>query len=91
MIDCLVEYVNDPISVDQEYPDEHSFSIYMHEKLVQEGHDARVFRFAPSENIQGGHSKPRNFEYWQVGCFGITTPCTKAKKKHIQKQQFTHK
>ena len=82
---------NDPISVDQEYPDEHSSSMYMYEKLVQEGHDARIFRFAPSENIQGGHSKPRNFEYWQVGCLGITTPCTKVKNKHIQKQQLTHK
>ena len=79
MIDCLVEYVNDPISVDQGNPDEHSSSLYMYEKLVQEGHDARVFRFAPSGNNQGGHRPPDNFEYWQIGCLGITTPCTKVR------------
>ena len=41
---------------------------------MAEGHDARLFRFSKpaDETINGGHSDPKNKEYWQVGCMGIT-------------------
>ena len=50
------------------------FNIARYDKLVAEGHDARLFRFSKpdDETINGGHSDPKNKEYWQVGCMGIT-------------------
>ena len=50
----------------------------MYETLLSEGHDARLFRFSPSddETISGGHLDPKNKEFWQVGCLGITAPCS---------------
>ena len=50
------------------------FNISRYDKLVAEGHDARLFRFSKpdDETINGGHSDPKNKEYWQVGCMGIT-------------------
>ena len=77
MVGCMVEYVNDPISSDQRDPDNLSSSKYMYEKLMQEGHDARMFRFAPSGQNEGGHRPPENAEYWQIGCLGITSSCSK--------------
>ena len=78
MYHFLAEYVNDPISVDQADPDTYSSSTYMYLKLLDEGHDARLFRFSPSADgtIPGGHKNPQNSQYWQVGCLGITPACS---------------
>ena len=46
------------------------------------GHDPRVFRFSPDENIKGGHSPPQNHQYWEVGCLGIAPACSKVKIKN---------
>ena len=56
-------------------PDEHSSSMYMYEKLMEEGHDARLFRFSAAQN-GGGHRPPENAEYWTIGCLGITEACS---------------
>ena len=53
----------------------------MYEKMTEEGHDPRVFRFSPDENIKGGHSPPQNHQYWQVGCLGIAPACSKVRKR----------
>ena len=44
----------------------------MYDKLIQEGHDARLLRFSPNDDIPGNHQDPKNAEYWKVGCLGIT-------------------
>ena len=46
----------------------------MYDRLVTEGHDARLLRFSPSADgtIPGSHKNPKNDEYWKVGCLGIT-------------------
>ena len=76
MIDCLADYTNDYIANDR---NDASLSTAenMYNKLISEGHDARLLRFAPSEDgtITGGHQNPKNSVYWQVGCLGITEPC----------------
>jgi len=78
MVDCLAVYDNDNIAVED--PDTSNSATYMYDKLVAEGHDARLFRFSAPEDgtINGGHSDPKNKEYWQVGCMGITAPCSDA-------------
>lgn len=80
MIDCVVEYTNDGISVDVRGGTGTSSAVYMYEALVNEGHDARLLRFDPSDDdtIPGGHKNPQNTPYWQVGCWGITSPCSDA-------------
>ena len=72
MVDCLAVYDNDGIAVTD--PDTSNSATYMYDKLVAEGHDARLFRFSQSEDgtIPGEHQDPKNKEYWQVGCMGIT-------------------
>ena len=50
----------------------------MYDRLVQEGHDARLLRFSPNGDIPGSHQDPKNAQYWKVGCLGIT----EGKKKH---------
>ena len=78
MISCIHEYTNDPVSVDPANPDEHSSSLYMYEKMMAEGHDPRMFRFSPeTSGHNGGHSPPQNYEYWRVGCLGVTPSCSK--------------
>merc|ERR1712165_680267 len=48
-----------------------------YERSVQEGHDARLFRFTPTDDtVSGSHQDPKNLEYWKVGCLGLTEPCT---------------
>merc|ERR1719273_2368337 len=78
MIDCVAEYTNDGISVDKET--DTSSAVYMYEALMNEGHDGQLLRFSPSEDgtIPGGHQNPKNVYYWQVGCWGITSPCDEA-------------
>ena len=51
----------------------------LYNALMDEGHDARLFRFGPSddETIPGGHQNLKNVEYWKVGCLGITSSCSK--------------
>ena len=46
----------------------------MYDRLVQEGHDARLLRFSSSDDgtVPGSHQNPKNAEYWKVGCLGIT-------------------
>ena len=67
----------------------------MYETLLSEGHDARLFRFSPSddETISGGHLDPKNKEFWQVGCLGITAPCSEVInhdfKKYTNMKAFT--
>ena len=75
-IDCLAVYDNDKIAVDD--PEETNTATNMYETLLSEGHDARLFRFSPSddETIPGGHTDPKNKEFWHVGCLGITAQCS---------------
>jgi len=79
MVDCVAEYTNDYISVAKEDPSE-STAENMYERLVDEGHDARLLRFSPSDDgtIAGGHKDPKNTMYWIAGCLGITDPCDQA-------------
>merc|ERR1739844_439783 len=79
MVNCLSEYTNDWISNDKA-TGLYSTATNMYEKMLDEGHDARLLRFSPStdETIKGGHQDPRNLNYWQVGCLGITESCTEA-------------
>ena len=74
MIDCIMEYTNDGVSVQQGS----SSAEHMFEKLVDEGHDARLLIFSPSDDgtIEGGHKDPQNQAHWYVGCLGITEPCS---------------
>jgi len=74
MIDCVNDYTNDNIAND----DGVSSAIQMYDALVNEGHDARLIRWDPSddETIAGQHTDPKNLIHWQVGCLGITSPCS---------------
>merc|ERR1719328_734756 len=74
MIDCVMEYTNDGVSVQHG----ESSAEHMYEKLVNEGHDGRLLRFSPSEDgtIEGSHKDPKNKAHWYVGCLGITEPCS---------------
>ena len=84
MVDCIAEYTNDGISVDRQTGD--SSAEYMYEAQLNEGHDTRLFRFDPPEDetIPGGHQDPKNTAYWQVGCLGITEPCSEACETSFQ-------
>jgi len=78
MVHCIVEYDNDPIStktIDGVY---YSTAVNMYEASVNEGHDGRVYIFSPSvdETIAGSHQDVKNLYHWQVGCMGITEPCS---------------
>jgi len=77
MVACIHEYTNDPISTFREDPDKYSSATYMYDRATTEGHDARLFRFSPSQDgtIKGGHSDPKNVDYWRAGCLGITGGC----------------
>ena len=77
---CIAEYTNDPISVGQADIEGLSSSRNMYERSLQEGHEARLLRFSPSddETIPGKHKSPKNSEYWKMGCLGITAPCSAA-------------
>ena len=70
MVNCLAQYKNDRM-VGFVAPN-------MYEKMLDEGHDARLLRFSPSEDgtIAGSHKSPKNVNYWQVGCLGITASCS---------------
>jgi len=75
MIACLTDYTNDPVSNKGKF----SASEYAFEMYQKEGHDARLMRFSPSRDwsIKGGHNGgPKNLQYWQAYCFGITQPCS---------------
>ena len=81
MIACLEDYKNDWTTNSRDDPENISSIKNMYEKMIDEGHDARLFRFSPSEDktIKGSHKSPRNVELWQVGCFGLTEPCSQVK------------
>ena len=78
MVNCIMEYTNDGISVQQTDPDKYSTATNMWEAMTAEGHDARLLRFSPSDDgtVKGGHTDPKNPNYWYVGCLGITAPCS---------------
>jgi len=84
MVQCIHEYTNDPISTGRSDPtsDHHKYSsaTYMYDRAIKEGHEARLFRFSPSQDgtIRGGHSDPKNVDYWRAGCLGITPKCGQA-------------
>ena len=73
-MNCVSEYTNDYMIITGTY----STATNMYEKMLDEGHDARLLRFSPSEDgtIAGSHKSPKNVNYWQVGCLGITESCT---------------
>ena len=50
VVDCLVEYSNDWISNGRNTNGEASSAVYMYDALVDEGHDARLLRFDPSDD-----------------------------------------
>ena len=79
MIDCLAVYDNDRIAVDD--PEDSNTAINMYDALKNEGHDARLLRFSASDDgtIPGGHKDPLNTQYWQIGCLGITPPCSEVR------------
>ena len=81
MVECLFEYTNDPISVDQSVPNGNSSEFYMYEKMIQEGHDPRLFRLSPDTN-GGGHRGPENSQYWAIGCLGLTSACSEVLALH---------
>ena len=74
MIDCVMEYINDGVSVQEGK----SSSKHMYDKLVNEGHDARLLRFDASNDgsIEGEHKDPQNKAHWYVGCLGIKDSCS---------------
>ena len=74
MVHCIAEYTNDGVSVQEGV----SSAEHMYEKSLNEGHDARLLRFDPSEDgtIEGGHKDPKNNAHWYVGCLGIAEPCS---------------
>ena len=78
MVNCLSEYTNDYTSTSRDTGA--STATNMYETMLDEGHDARLLRFSESGDgtIEGGHNKalPKNLNYWQVGCLGITESCT---------------
>ena len=79
MVHCVVEYDNDGISNKKISGVSYSTGKNMYKALVDEGHDARLYRFSPdkAKTIGGGHKDVKNVNYWQVGCMGITDPCSK--------------
>ena len=79
IIDCLTEYDNDYVSVVKDDPTK-STAIYMYDRLINEGHDARLLRFSPSDGNPGGHKNIQNEEYWIAGCLGISESCSKVRK-----------
>jgi len=74
LIACLSDYTND-----RTVNNNNQSSIKnMYGAMLDEGHDARLFRFskAADETIKGSHKSPKNVELWQVGCLGLSTPCS---------------
>merc|ERR1711997_88116 len=76
MIHCIMEYTNDAISVQEGQ----SSAEHMYTRSINEGHDARLLRFDPSDDgtIAGSHKDPQNNVHWVVGCLGISEPCSAA-------------
>ena len=79
MVNCIADYNNDFIANSADNPETVSTAENMYEAMVNEGHDARLLRFQPSEpsqTIPGGHKNPQNTVYWQMGCWGMTEKCS---------------
>ena len=49
MVHCVFEYDNDPISTSRK--DGYSTAENMYEALEDEGHDARLYIFSPSDDV----------------------------------------
>jgi len=79
LIACLSDYKNDWTTNSRDDPDNISSIKNMYVAMFNEGHDARLFRFSPAADgsIKGSHKSPPNVELWQVGCLGLSTPCSK--------------
>ena len=63
----------------------------MYLTMLDEGYDARLFRFSPSsvmdpddETIRGSHKIPLNDELWMIGCLGLSSFCSEVNKGVIQ-------
>merc|ERR1712156_172942 len=67
MVQCSVKYENDGISGN---------GGHMYDIATAEGHDVRRFVFGREAGLKSGHSQIYNEGYWQVGCLGITQPCS---------------
>eukprot|EP00111_Clytia_hemisphaerica_P005631 TCONS_00016355-protein len=78
MIDCIADYNNDYIASSRSNSETESTTLNMYNVAKDEGHDARMLRFKPSDDgtIAGGHKNPRNTVYWQMGCWGMTEKCS---------------
>merc|ERR1712038_371476 len=68
LVDCIASYTNDNIACGSDW--------YMYEAMEEEGNDARMLSFSPSEGITGGHKNPENQFSWIVGCLGIVDSCS---------------
>ena len=86
LIACLQDYKND-YTVQSRDPGGNVSMIQMYEKMTDEGHDARLFRFSPSSDrdpadnsIKGSHQTMQNEQLWMVGCLGLTAPCSEVVK-----------
>lgn len=79
MVECLAAYDNDYIATSKTDLSQ-SGVLHMYNALKDEGHDARLLRFAKSEDgtITGGHKDPKNVGYWVIGCLGITDQCSES-------------
>jgi len=67
MRDCIMSYTDDFL---------HGSSKPMYEAMTENGHDARLFAFAPASGVRGGHSSMANVYSWVVGCLGIISNCS---------------
>ena len=88
MIECIPDYTNDyrthsPFCDKQDFP---CTSEKLYQIISDEGHDTRRLVFTPDEEggIPGGHQSggkdgyPKNQVLWQLGCWGVTPPCSQA-------------
>ena len=51
MVHCVIEYNNDPISTTYNKEPYYSTAENMYEALEDEGHDARLYIFSPSDDV----------------------------------------
>jgi len=76
IVDCIAMYTNDFLC---------GTDYYMANALVEEGHDARLLSFSPSDEVNGGHKSPNNLHDWMVGCLGIVDSCSSACEDNFTK------
>jgi hypothetical protein len=80
-VTCLGTYLDDRLvmadfqELTQSAYEKGGHPVYMYKAQVDEGHDARMMLFVPTET-KSGHSDPNNKMDWFVGCLGINEPCS---------------